>query len=157
LVLMPLRIGIALGDVTGIGPEVALKALAQEGQGSGERYLLIGDVEHARALNQRLGLGLELRIASNKDAPGRLTLWNPVTEAVPPGMPKGAPEAARAAVAWLKAGAEFCLRRELDALVTAPVNKESIVRAGVPFVGQTELLTQLAARERTAMMLLGQD
>jgi 4-hydroxythreonine-4-phosphate dehydrogenase len=45
----------------------------------------------------------------------------------------------------------------LDALVTAPVNKEAIVRAGIPFVGQTELLSELAGTERTAMMLLGQD
>jgi len=154
---MSLCIGIALGDVTGIGPEVALKALAEESQESGERYLLIGDMEHARALNQGLGLGLDLPSASNKDAPGRLTLWNPLTEALPSGLPKGAPEAARAAVAWVRAGAELCLRRELDALVTAPVNKESIVRAGVQFVGQTELLAQLAATNRTAMMLLGQD
>ena len=42
-------------------------------------------------------------------------------------------------------------------LVTAPVNKEAIVRAGIPFVGQTELLSELAGAERTAMMLLGQD
>jgi 4-hydroxythreonine-4-phosphate dehydrogenase len=43
------------------------------------------------------------------------------------------------------------------ALVTAPVNKESIVRSGISFVGQTEFLSQLAGAERTAMMLLGQD
>jgi 4-hydroxythreonine-4-phosphate dehydrogenase len=154
---MSLRIGIALGDVTGIGPEVALKALAMEAPESGEQYLLLGDAEHARTLNQRLGLGLELNTGGNKGMPGRLTLWNSLTQSLPSDLPKGAPEAARAAVAWVKAGAELCLRGELSALVTAPVNKESIVRAGVPFVGQTELLAQLAATERTAMMLLGQD
>jgi 4-hydroxythreonine-4-phosphate dehydrogenase len=69
----------------------------------------------------------------------------------------GAPEAARASVAWVKAGAKGCLRKEFHALVTAPVNKESIIRAGIPFVGQTELLSELAGSERTAMMLLGQD
>jgi 4-hydroxythreonine-4-phosphate dehydrogenase len=37
------------------------------------------------------------------------------------------------------------------------VNKEAIVRAGIPFVGQTELLSQIAGVDRTAMMLLGQD
>ena len=42
-------------------------------------------------------------------------------------------------------------------MVTAPVNKEAIVRAGVSFVGQTELLSQCAGTERTAMMLLGED
>ena len=57
----------------------------------------------------------------------------------------------------MREGAERCLRDELDALVTAPVNKEAIVRAGQAFVGQTELLSQLAGTDRTAMMLLGQD
>ena len=65
--------------------------------------------------------------------------------------------AARAAVAWLQDGAERCLRQELDALVTAPVNKEAIVRAGYTFIGQTEFLSQLAGATRTAMMLLGHD
>jgi 4-phospho-D-threonate 3-dehydrogenase / 4-phospho-D-erythronate 3-dehydrogenase len=60
-------------------------------------------------------------------------------------------------VAWLREGAERCLRRELDALVTAPVNKESIVRAGHEFTGQTGFLSALAGAKRTAMMLLGTD
>ena len=57
----------------------------------------------------------------------------------------------------MREGAERCLRGELDALVTAPVNKQAIVRAGQAFIGQTELLSQLAGTNRTAMMLLGQD
>src|SRR5207245_279127 len=67
------------------------------------------------------------------------------------------PAAALAALSWLTDGAQRCLRRELDALVTAPVNKESIIRAGQPFIGQTEFLSKLAGTDRTAMMLLGED
>ena len=63
-----------------------------------------------------------------------------------------------AALAWLADGAQRCLRHELDALVTAPVNKEAIIRAGrASFVGQTEFLSELAGTNRTAMMLLGAD
>src|SRR5258707_5238886 len=137
-------IGIALGDVTGVGPEVALKALAQDNRHGEGRFLLIGDEEHARALNQQLGLGLELQVYAGGKTSAQFSLWNPLTEALPPGLPKGAPEAARAAVAWVRAGAELCMRGELDALVTAPVNKEAIVRAGLKFVGQTELLSEMA-------------
>jgi len=72
-------------------------------------------------------------------------------------LPAGSPVAARAAIAWLRDGAERCLRGELDALVTAPVNKEAIIRAGHKFVGQTEFLSELAGAKRTAMMLLGHD
>src|ERR1019366_10505716 len=73
------------------------------------------------------------------------------------GFPAGSAAAANAAVASLREGAGRCLRRELDALVTAPVNKESIIRAGHKFVGQTEFLSGLAKAKRTAMMLLGTD
>src|SRR5205823_10601270 len=112
-------------------------------------------VEHARALNQRLGLNLPLETYGGNDA--RISIFNPLSEALPVDLVEGSPAAARAAVAWLKAGAERCLRHELDALVTAPVNKEAIVRAGMAFIGQTEFLSQLAGTDRTAMMLLGHD
>ncbi len=150
-------IGVSLGDITGIGPEVVLKALAVEAQADDARYLLLGDVEHALALNRQLGLGLPLQTFGGEQPKGRFLLYNPLPEALPPGLAAGSPAAARAAVAWVREGAERCLRGELDALVTAPVNKQAIVRAGQPFIGQTEFLSQLAATERTAMMLLGQD
>ena len=51
-------IGIALGDLTGIGPEVTLKALAGLEVADSHRYLLIGDVPFIQRENQRLGLNL---------------------------------------------------------------------------------------------------
>ena len=154
---MNLLIAIPLGDVTGIGPEVTLKALAAEIKSDDTRYLLIGDLEYTRALNRRLGLDLPLQAHRGKQDSGRISLCDPLVDPLPSGLQPGAPAAARAAVAWVRDGAERALRHEIDALVTAPVNKESIVRAGVAFVGQTEFLSQLAGAERTVMMLLGQD
>jgi 4-hydroxythreonine-4-phosphate dehydrogenase len=150
-------IGISMGDVTGIGPEVTLKALTVETNSDDTRYLLIGDAGHTRMLNQQLGLNLPLQTYGGRDEPGRIFLCNPLSDPLPPELPEGSPAAAVAALAWLKDGAERCLRHELDALVTAPVNKEAIVRSGCAFVGQTEFLSQLAGTERTAMMLLGED
>ena len=150
-------IGISLGDITGIGPEVTLKALALEAPADDTRYLLIGDAAHARRLNEELGLKLPLQNEAAKDAPGRFFLCQPLPDPLPEDLMEGSPAAALAAVAWVREGAQRCLRHELDALVTAPVNKEAIVRAGQAFVGQTELLSQIAGTDRTAMMLLGQD
>jgi 4-hydroxythreonine-4-phosphate dehydrogenase len=150
-------IGISLGDVTGIGPEVTLKALALQTPDDGVRYLLIGDSGYARRLNQQLGLELPLQTYGGKDDVGRFFVCNPLTDTLPENLSPGSPAAARAAIAWLKEGAQRCLRHELDALVTAPVNKEAIIRAGELFVGQTEFLSALAGTERTAMMLLGDD
>jgi len=153
----PLFIGISLGDVTGIGPEVALKALKLEESQDDTRYLLLGDVAVAKALNSQLGLDLPLMEASVTGGTERFRVLNPLGRDLPSDLPAGSAVAARAAVAWIQEGAKQCLRKELDGLVTAPVNKESIVRAGVKFVGQTEMLSELAGTQKTAMMLLGTD
>ncbi len=150
-------IGISLGDVTGVGPEVTLKAIAAELPADDTRYVLIGDAGTVQRLNTQLGLNLNITPLGNAPASARILLTNPLPDPLPEDLVDGSPIAARAAVAWLKDGAERCLRQELDALVTAPVNKEAIVRAGHAFVGQTEFLSQLAGASRTAMMLLGHD
>jgi 4-hydroxythreonine-4-phosphate dehydrogenase len=150
-------IGISLGDVTGIGPEVTLKAIAAEAPGDNTKYLLIGDADVANRLNQKPGLGLPLKQFSGYGDSGLFFVTSPLARPLPENLDAGSPAAANAAVAFLRDGAERCLRGELDALVTAPVNKEAIIRAGHKFVGQTEFLSGLAGAGRTAMMLLGHD
>lgn len=147
--------------MTGIGPEVALKALAA-GRGADDAgYLLLGDVARTRQLNQKLGLGLPLETpggASPHPTPGKIFLHDPAAKPLPAQLVSGSASVAQAAVACLQDGAARCLRGELAALVTAPVNKEAIIRSGFrTFVGQTELLSELAGTGRTAMMLLGHD
>ncbi len=155
-------IGISIGDVTGVGPEVTLKALASEAAADATKYLLLGDESRLRQLNSRLGLNLPLKTFASHADDGRFFVAHPSAEdlpvvPVPEELSAGSPLAAHLAVAALRAGAQRCLRGELAALVTAPVNKESIIRAGHKFIGQTEFLSELAGTRRTAMMLLGTD
>jgi 4-phospho-D-threonate 3-dehydrogenase / 4-phospho-D-erythronate 3-dehydrogenase len=150
-------LAIALGDPTGIGPEISLKAVVAELPRDTETYLLIGDEDLALHINYTLGLNLPLQRHDECSADTRVRVVNPSAK-LTPNLSAGAPEAARASLAWLKHGAELCLRGETTALVTAPVNKEAIIRAGEnSFVGQTELLSEMANTTRTAMMLLGCD
>jgi 4-hydroxythreonine-4-phosphate dehydrogenase len=150
-------LGISLGDVTGIGPEVTLKALAAEAAADDCQYLLIGDEKVLARLNEKLSLKLPLKKFTGYGGSGKFFVCNPLAEALPEILPAGSPLAASASVAWLRDGGQRCLRGELDALVTAPVNKKSILDAGHKFVGQTEFLSELAGTKRTAMMLLGTD
>ncbi|HEY2329349.1 MAG TPA: 4-hydroxythreonine-4-phosphate dehydrogenase PdxA, partial [Verrucomicrobiae bacterium] len=150
-------IGISLGDTTGVGPEVALKAVAAEAHADDTKYLFIGDGKILRQLNSALGLNLPLENFTGYDDGGNFFVANPSAENLPENLPAGSPFAANLAVAALREGGQRCLRGELDALVTAPVNKESIIRAGHKFTGQTEFLSELANTKRTAMMLLGTD
>jgi 4-hydroxythreonine-4-phosphate dehydrogenase len=149
-------IAISLGDVTGIGPEVTLKALAAEADVDETKYLVIGDPGVLARTKEKLGINLPLTRYS--DAPkGKFFVHDPLPDELPKGLSPGSPAAARAALAWLTDGAQRCLKHEMDALVTAPVSKEAILRTGQPFIGQTEFLSSLAGTEKTAMMLLGED
>ena len=151
-------IGISIGDITGIGPEVTLKALAAQPASHPQRYLIIGDSKLVRQLNNQLGLNLILDNYSSAASTGRILLANPLPEPLPTDLPPGSPVAARAAVAWLADGARRCLSGEITGMVTAPVNKEAIIRSGHDtFVGQTEYLSELAGTNQTVMMLLGCD
>jgi 4-hydroxythreonine-4-phosphate dehydrogenase len=151
-------LGISLGDITGVGPEVALKAVAAESRSSDIKYLFLGDEKKLCQLNVSLGLNLPLKTFSGYSDTGKLFIANVSAETLPENLPAGSPLAANLAIAALRDGAERCLRGELIALVTAPVNKKSIVDAGHKnFVGQTEFLSALAGTDQTAMMLLGHD
>ena len=153
---MAKTIGITLGDVTGVGPEVTLKAIAAEADADDTRYVLVGDGGVLDRVNSQLGLRLPLEPFS-ASAKGRFLLLETLPAPLPEKLVAGSPVAAQAAVSWLREAAERCLRKELVAMVTAPVNKESIIHSGQPFVGQTEFLSALAGTDRTAMMLLGHD
>ena len=151
------RIGIAIGDLTGVGLEVTLKALAAEASASQSKFLIISEASRIFALNEQLGLGLSLETAAPGNE-GRFLVHDPLKEPLLPRLEPGDPMAAQAALTFLREGAQRCLTGELDALVTAPVNKEAIIRSGArDFVGQTEFLSNLAQARRTAMMLLGED
>lgn len=149
-------IAISAGDATGIGPEVTLKALAAELSSDDTRYLVVGDAGQMERLNAQLGLKLPLQSFPSRDEPGRVFVHSPLPP-LPTALAAGCPAAADASLSWLTDAAKRCLRQEADALVTAPVNKEAILRAGHRFVGQTEYLSELAGTERTIMMLLGAD
>ena len=152
-------LGITLGDITGIGPEVTLRAVAREVVADEDtRYVLIGDNAVVRELCGLLGVEADLpRWNDRAEVASRVYVHDPETAPLPRDLPAGAPEASLAAVRWLREGARLCLAGELAGMVTAPVSKEAVLRSGQPFIGQTEFLSDLAAAPRTAMMLLGHD
>lgn len=153
-------IAIALGDPSGIGPEVVLKAVAAELYRDDARYILIGSSGLMRSLDARLKLQLPLPHSPAPAPGGRIQIIEPAGTADHAAalLTPGSMEAARAAICWLKAGAQLCLEGKAQALLTAPVNKASIINSGEKdFVGQTELLSAMAGTDRTAMMLLGCD
>jgi 4-hydroxythreonine-4-phosphate dehydrogenase len=58
-----------------------------------------------------------------------------------------------AAVAYVRAATEMCLRGEADAMVTAPLNKEAVTLSGRSFSGHTEYIAELCGAKESRMLL----
>lgn len=121
------RIGITLGDPSGIGPEVVAKALGSPAIKQLAHFTVIGQA----GLLQNYGLtpGKQLTIISPGEEPPRK---------IKPG--KSTLACARASLDYLKCAVQLLKDKKITALVTAPVCKEAINRSGVRFYGHTEFL-----------------
>lgn len=153
-------IGISIGDINGIGVEVTLKALADARVYKSFTPLIYG---HGKALIfYRKLMNLEdfnfTQIRSVEEIQHRkINVINVIEECpeIIPGVEtqeagKLALEALRSAVEDLKSG-------KIQGLVTAPVNKNNINTAELPFVGHTEFITQAVGAKDSLMMMVSDD
>jgi 4-hydroxythreonine-4-phosphate dehydrogenase len=143
-----------MGDPAGIGPEVALKAAAVILREQKSVPLLVGSEAVFHRDIDRYGLSVRLYT----DNPVGLDEGIRLVESV--STPKhqfsyGRPSAdsGRAAYDSIVTAVDMVAKGELDAIVTAPISKHALGKAGVQFPGHTELLAHLTAAPRHAMML----
>ena len=153
-------IGITMGDPSGIGPEVVLKALTCEQIRKRTAFLIIGDLAHLKRIKRSLKLGLKIEgfnpaiFAVRK--PGTvvcLDLKNVSLSKCRPGIPNRF--SGRASFEYIREAVGLALSGQIDALVTAPISKEALNKAGVNYPGHTELLAHLTATRDYCMMLMG--
>lgn len=133
-----------MGDPTGVGPEVLLKVLSSISTPSS--ISVVGDLGWLKVLSRRLKLSI----------PWKRFHWIDRAN-LPPSLRLGMiqPEAGRAAYEYLSQAAELLKRKEADCLVTCPVSKEAIVRAGIPWVGHTEYLGKRFSSRPVMMFVTG--
>ncbi len=154
----PQLLAVTLGDPNGIGPDVALRALHAPGLPRGARWVLVGAPELAAAAARSQGLPPPPVWDGDPARPprARVSVWQPPE--APPAPPRRPgrldPRAAAAAAGWVRAAARGCLDGRFDGLVTAPLNKEGLARAGLKYPGHTELLAAEAAVDDFGMLLL---
>ena len=153
---------VTMGDAAGIGPEIIVRAFERGAMGG---CMVIGDP----AVLRRAGGAMTAVVDSPADLPdvppGCLPVLLPAglpagLAALPHGAIDGRNGAAAArcieeAVRWVQAG-------QASAIVTAPIHKEALSAAGVPFPGHTEMLQALAAAPGTSpppvrMMLANEE
>lgn len=143
----PLTLCVSAGCPSGIGPEVAVRALTAP-LGPDVRVILAGDLGALRDAARAAGLALPELPNVTVRAVSEL----PAAERAP-----GAPSLAggRAQLAAVDLAADLCLRGEADAMVTGPVSKRAITAAGVAFLGHTEHLAARAGVGRVVMLFAG--
>ncbi len=153
------RVGITMGDPAGIGPEIILKALSQAGIYRQAIPVVIGDAAILSRAQGFVGATLGIRrIESAEEAAGRfgevevLDLKNVDPERCPPGVLS--PEAGRAAFEYVSKAIDLAKIGELDAVVTAPLNKEAMQLGGYPFAGHTEILAERTGSRNYSLMLV---
>ena len=141
-------IAIPVGDPAGIGPEIVVKALNDPTLYQVCYPLVVGDYEVVANALEQSGLDAKLRLV-DRPADGRYrvgTLDVCAVESVDGGaIVIGQPQAlcGRAAFAYIERSVSLAMAREVDAIATAPINKESLKAAGVPYIGHTEMLAEL--------------
>jgi 4-hydroxythreonine-4-phosphate dehydrogenase len=147
-------LGLTMGDPAGVGPEIVLKALRDLAprEAAGEFALtVIGTASCMADAAERLGMPAEI----GADAGGwpRLRLIEAATteQTIAPGRLSA--EAGRLAFAAIERAIRLAEAHEIDAIVTAPINKEALNRAGYPYPGHTEILTELTGSKDSCMML----
>lgn len=149
-----------MGDPGGIGPEVAIRAASSDEVGRLCRPIIIGDrfvLEEALIL---LKLAGNVRIIQSSDAsPIENTIDLIDCAEVKGGFDKGRPTAGggKACFAYINKAVELCLRKKVDAVVTAPISKEALKMAGFKWPGHTEMIAELTATDEYAMMLAGRN
>ncbi len=125
------RVLVTMGDPAGVGPEVALKALCDAELRACADAKLVGDAAAFEWWAGRLALPVPVEVVPVGARAGDIE----------PGRPGS--DGALAALAAVEVAARLCMAGEADAMVTAPVSKSAISRAGRGFSGHTEFLADL--------------
>jgi len=153
------RIGITLGDVAGIGPEVAVKAVTSPRVWQRCTPILIGESSVIGHYAHQLAPGWKLRLIGDlaQAVPGpreiplvdlkniqfSTTLLGQVSR-----------KCGLAALEFIRRAVDLCLQGGLDAMVTGPIHKEAAQLAGIGVPGHTEYLAALCRVSEVRMLLV---
>ena len=138
------KIALTIGDPAGIGPEITLKAILSNKISGLFKPIIIGD----RNVLEEAILKLNIKINLNN-----ITIID-VDEIKVKNFQRCKPtaESGRACVAYIKKAVELALNKKVDAIVTAPISKESLKMAGFKWPGHTEMLAGMTNTKDYAMM-----
>lgn len=156
----PIRVGISIGDINGIGPEVVIKALS-------DNRLLLDCIPIIYASNKVLAYHKKMMnqpdfsyqsCKSADDAVAKkvnvINLWD---EEIHFDLGKATELGGKYAFKSLESATQDLANGKIDVLVTAPISKEAMAKSGFQFPGHTEYLASLAGESEALMMMVSGD
>jgi 4-hydroxythreonine-4-phosphate dehydrogenase len=151
-------IAISMGDPAGIGPEIIIKALADPDLLPTARWVIVGDAEVWRETVAALGMDIRVGVVSRlEDAEAEAAtvfLDRRLLQGAPFRVGELSAACGRAALDYVRTATLLAVDHQVDAMVTAPVNKETVVLAGVHFTGHTEYIAELCGVADSRMLLI---
>jgi 4-hydroxythreonine-4-phosphate dehydrogenase len=154
-------IAVTMGDAAGIGPEIIVKTFADAAFIAEHPSFVIGDAGVLRRQATALRLELDIRevgsVADLVIEPRVLAVLRADgADELPADLPIGAVSAAagRAAFDAIRTAIDLAVRGDIAGVCTAPIHKEALAAARVPYPGHTEMLADLSGTRDYAMMLV---
>ena len=151
-------IAVTMGDPAGIGPEIVARTFADEGFWDETRAIVVGDPEILERAAKLLELSLRVNAVSEPEEaafePGAVDVL--AVGEVPADLPFGELDARAgdAAFRYVEKATHLATAGRVEAIATAPLNKEAMHLAGHRYPGHTEILAELTGTGDYAMMLV---
>lgn len=147
-------LAITMGDPSGVGPEII--ALALEEDNFSRNSLVIGDIDRLKVGARKAGSSTRYRVAESACRAGSdrqvpVLQVGLVDQSVPFGQLSA--HSGECAYQCIIKAIDLAMEGAVDAVVTAPINKESLQLAGHIYPGHTEILAERTETEETVMML----
>lgn len=155
-----IKIGISIGDVNGIGLEVILKTLSENRILDYCTPIVYGHTKVASYHRKALGLSdFVFNVINSADAanPKKANLINCWEEDVKIDLGVSNETGGKYALLSLEKATDDLLNGNIDALVTAPINKHNIQSDTFNFPGHTEYLQERSGSDDVLMFLISED
>lgn len=144
---------ITMGDPSGVGAEVIIKAMAALAPEVRRQYAVIGDFGTLKRARDVCGVDLPLHADGETSSAGSVAVIEVPIAGLPDRFGVLSPECGEAAFRYIEKAVELTSAGEAKMIVTAPINKEALNRAGHHYDGHTGLLTTLTKAKSSRMLL----
>ena len=154
----PIRVGVSIGDINGIGPEVIIKALNDSRILLDCTPIIYGStktISYYKKAIRKFNFSFQACKTASDAVNRKVNVVNVWNEEIKFDLGKATEVGGKFAFLSLEAATQDLSEGKIDVLVTAPISKEAMGMTGFEFPGHTEYLADKAGAEDVLMMMVG--